>query len=90
VDKLRVADNIRRHLERRIALLLDCKPEDLKQQRLGTLIHLLFMLAGDSEEIGGFRTSIRAVLELIGHQIVWADPSEPAEETKTVKVEVIN
>jgi len=60
VDKLRVADNLRRHLKRRIALLLDCKPEDLKQQ-------------------------------LVGHQIVWADPSEPAEETKPVeKAEVIN
>lgn len=87
MDKLRVADNIRRHLERRIALLLDCNPEDLKQQKLGMLIHLLFMVAGDSEEIGGFRTSIRGVLDLIGHQIVWA---EPAKETKPVKVEMIN
>ena len=52
MDKLRVADNIRRHLERRIAFLLDCKPEDLKQQKLGTLIHLLFMLTGAGEEVG--------------------------------------
>jgi hypothetical protein len=72
-------------------LLAECKPENLKQQELGTLIHLLFMLMGDSKEIGGFRTNIRGVLDLGGHQIVWADPSEPAEETKPAeKVEVIN
>lgn len=81
MDKLRVADNIRRHLERRIAFLLDCKPEELRQQRLGTLIHLLFMLAGDGEEVSGFRTSIRGVLDLIGHEIVWAQPAE-VEDSK--------
>ena len=51
MDKIRVADNIRRHLERRIAFLLDCKSEELRQQKLGTLIHLLFMLAGDGGHI---------------------------------------
>jgi hypothetical protein len=81
MDKICVADNIRRHLERRIAFLLDCQPEDLRQQKLGTLIHLLFMVAGDSEEIGGFRTSIHAVLDLVGHEIVWAQPSE-AEDSQ--------
>jgi hypothetical protein len=89
VDKIRVAGNVRRHLERRIAFLLDCKPEDLKQQKLGTLIHLLFMLTGDGEEVGGFRTSIHGVLDLIGHQIVWADPSEPTEETKPAEKAVV-
>jgi hypothetical protein len=94
VDKIRVADNIRRHLERRIAFLLDCKSEELRQQKLGTLIHLLFMLAGDGETVGGFSTSIHGVLDLVGQEIVWAQPVEAAdskeEEKPAEKVEVIN
>jgi hypothetical protein len=85
VDKIRVADNIRRHLERRIAFLLDCKPQDLNGQKLGTLIHLLFMLAGDGEEVGGFRTSIGGVLGLIGHEIVWAQPLEREDSKEEEK-----
>jgi len=89
VDKLRVADNIRRHLERRLAFLLDVK--ELPKLKLGTLIHLLVALAGDSEEVGGFRTTIQGVLQLVGHQIVWANPSEPVdEEAKPAEQAVIN
>jgi len=91
VDKIRAADNMRRHLERRLAFLLDVKPEELPKLKLGTLIHLLFALAGDSEEVGGFRTTIQGVLQLVGHQIVWANPSEPVdEEAKPAEQAVIN
>jgi hypothetical protein len=93
VDKIRVADAIRKNLERRLTLLLDCKPDDLQRQKLGTLIHLLFMLAGDGEEVGGFRTSIGGVLNLIGHELVWLQPEakdSEDEEKPMKKVEVIN
>lgn len=91
MDKLRVADNMRRHFERRIAFLLGVKPEELPKLKLGTMVHLLFALAGDSEELGGFRTTIQAVLQLVGEQIVWADPSEPVdEEAKPAEPAVIN
>ena len=91
MDKGRAADNIRRHLERRIAFLLNVKPEELPKLKLGTLVHLLFALCGDSEEIGGFRTTIQGVLQLVGHEIVWADPSEPVdEEAKPEEKVVVN
>lgn len=91
MDKGRAADNIRRHLERRIAFLLNVKPEELPKLKLGTLVHLLFALCGDSEEIGGFRTTIQGVLQLVGQEIVWADPSEPVdEEAKTEEKVVVN
>ena len=91
MDKIRLADNIRRHLERRIAFLLDLKPQELPKMKLGTLIHLLFALCGDLEEVGGFRTTIQAVLQLVGHQIVWADPPEREdEEAKPEEKVVVN
>lgn len=91
MDKNRAADNIRRHLERRIAFLLNVKPEELPKLKLGTLVHLRFALCGDSEEIGGFRTTIQGVLQLVGHEIVWADPSEPVdEEAKPGEKVVVN
>ena len=91
MDEGRAADNIHRHLERRIAFLLNVKPEELPKLKLGTLVHLLFALCGDSEEIGGFRTTIQGVLQLVGQQIVWADPSEPVdEEAKPEEKVVVN
>ena len=91
MDKICLADNIRRRLERRIAVLLDVKAEELPKLKLGTLVHLLFALCGDSEEIGGFRTTIQGVLQLVGHEIVWADPSESVdEEAKPEENVVVN
>jgi hypothetical protein len=53
--------------------------------RLGTLVHFLFLLIGDQEEVGGFRTSMSGILQLVGHEIVWGD-----EETEEATSEVIN
>jgi hypothetical protein len=89
VDKISLADNIRRHLERRIALLLGVKPEELPKLKLGTLVHLLFAFCGDSEEIGGFRTTIQGVLQLVGHEVVWADPTETVDEEPNSEEKVV-
>ncbi len=56
--------------------------------KLGTLVHTLFLLLGDSEELGGFHTSMDGVLQLVGREIVW-DIEPKAEEAETPK-EVIN
>ena len=91
MDKIRLADNIRRHLERRIAFLLGVKPQELPKLRLGTLVHLLFAFCGDLEEIGGFRTTIQGILQLVGHEILWADPTETVdEEPKSEEKVVVN
>ena len=88
MNKELVARKLRECLENRIAGILDCQPSDLSQLKLGTLVHLLFMLRGNSEDVGGFSTTIRAVLDLVGNEIVWKVPEDdqPAEEAENVVV----
>jgi len=90
MNKQKVADCLRRHLERRLSTALGCEPEDLKIVKLGGLIHLAFLLHGDQESISGFSTCIRAVLELVGHEIVWADPAKVEDEQPKVTKVVVN
>ena len=90
MNKLRVALKMREHFERRIAFLLDLKVEELPKFRLGTLVHLMFALKGDSQELGEFDTTITAILQLLGRDVVWADPSEPDEEEKPEEKVVVN
>lgn len=83
MDKTRVAANIRLHLERRLAATLECDTRDLRHIKIGTLVHLVFLVNGDSESIGGFNTTMRGVLELIGNDLVWQTPEDTSvEETK--------
>jgi hypothetical protein len=88
MNKELVARKLRECLESRIAGLLDCQPSDLALLKLGTLVHFLFMLKGNSEEVGGFSTTIRGVLDLLGNEVVWKVPEEgqPAEEPEKVVV----
>ena len=60
------AQKIRARLERRLANFLGCEVGDLPRMKLGTLVHTLFLLLGDSEELGGFHTSMDAVLKILG------------------------
>jgi len=56
-----------------------------------TLVHFLFLLRGSSEELGGFHTSMSAVLQLLGDEIVWdVKPKEEPDATESQKDEVIN
>lgn len=88
MDKQLAAKHIRKNLERRLAQLLGCKPHELPRMRLGTLVHFLFLLIGDQEEMGGFRTSMSGILQLVGHEIVWGD--EKTDESRETISEVIN
>ena len=88
VDKKIAAERIRARLEKRLAAFLGCEVGDLPRMKLGTLVHTLFLLLGDSEELGGFHTSMDGVLQLVGREIVW-DIEPKAEEAETPKV-VIN
>ena len=56
--------------------------------KIGTLVHFLFLLKGSSEELGGFHTSMSAVLQLLGHEIVW--DIEPKEQSEQGAPEVVN
>jgi hypothetical protein len=88
VDKRLAAEKIRTRLEKRLATFLGCEAGDLPRMKLGTLVHTAFLLWGDGEELGGFLTTMGAVLQLVGHEIVWEN-IEPKEAEETPKV-VIN
>jgi len=88
VDKKLAAQKIRARLEKRLATFLGCELGDLPRLKLGTLVHTLFLLWGDSEELGGFHTSMSGVMQILSHEIVW-DVEPKAEEAETPKV-VIN
>jgi len=88
VDKKLAAEKIRVRLEKRLATFLGCELQELPRMKLGTLVHTLFLLWGDSEELGGFHMSMDGVLQLVGREIVW-DIEPKAEEAETPKV-VIN
>jgi len=80
VDKKSAAEKIRARLERRIASILECHPNELPHMKLGSLTHFVFMLEGNGQTIGGFETTMRVLLDLLGHEIVWEIESEPEPE----------
>jgi hypothetical protein len=88
MDKKLAAEKIRTRLEKRLANFLQCEVGDLPRMKIGTLVHTLFLLLGDSEELGGFHTSMDGLLKLVGNEIVW-DIGPKTEESETPKV-VIN
>ena len=88
MNKELAAQKIRTRLERRIATFLGCEVGDLPRMKIGTLVHTLFLLYGDTEEVGGFNTSMSGVLQILGNEVVW-DVEPKIEEAETPKV-VIN
>jgi hypothetical protein len=88
LDRKLAAEKIRARLERRLATLLACEAKDLPPLRLGELVHLSFLLWGDSEELGGFNPTIHAVVEIVGGEILWESPKAEATETTETKVVV--
>jgi hypothetical protein len=56
--------------------------------KIGTLINTLFLLHGDTHELGGYFASMDGVLKILGNEIVW-DIEPKTEEAETPKV-VIN
>jgi hypothetical protein len=71
VDKKLAAERIRIQLEKRLAKILGCGVVDLPRLKLGALVHMLFLLLGDTEELGGFNTSMGGILQLLGNEITW-------------------
>lgn len=71
MDKRLAAENIRKNLERRLALLLECEPEEVPRIKIGTLIHTIYTLAGDIPSFAGFPTTMTGILQRIGHARTW-------------------
>ena len=87
MDKKLAAEKIRARLEKRLATFLGCELRELPRMKLGTLVHTLFLLWGDSEELGGFHTSMSGLLLILSHEILW-DIEPKAEEAETPEVVV--
>ena len=87
MDKKLAAEKIRTRLEKRLATFLGCEVGDLPRLKLGTLVHTLFLLWGDSEELGGFHSTMSGVLQILSNEIVW-DVEPKSEEVETPKVVV--
>ena len=86
MDKKLAAQKIRARLERRLATFLGCEVGDLPRMKLGTLVHTLFLLWGDSEELGGFHTSMSGVLQILSHEIVWDIEAKNEDEKEKAQV----
>jgi hypothetical protein len=89
MDKKLAADKIRARLEKRLANFLGGEVGDLPRLKIGTLINTLFLLLGDTHELGGYLASMDGTLKILGNEIVW-DVEPKTEEVETPKPEVIN
>jgi hypothetical protein len=88
VDKKLAAEKIRARLEKRLANFLGCEVGDLPRFKIGTLINTLFLLHGDTHELGGYFASMDGTLKILGNEIVWDIVETKPEETETPKVVV--
>jgi hypothetical protein len=90
VDKRLAAERIRARLERRLVTFLACEVKDLPRLRLGELVHTLFLLWGDGEEMGGFNPTMHAITQILSREIVWEQPKVEEETPKTEEKVVVN
>jgi hypothetical protein len=86
MNKELAAQKMRARLERRLAAFVGCEVGDLPRMKIGTLVHTLFLLYGDTEEVGGFNTSMSGVLQILGHELVWDIEAKVEEEMPTAVV----
>jgi hypothetical protein len=86
MNKELAAQKIRARLERRIANFLGCEVGDLPRMKIGTLVHTLFLLFGDTEDLGGFSTSMSGVLQILSNEVVWDIEAKVEEEMPTAVV----
>jgi hypothetical protein len=86
VDKKLAAEKIRARLEKRLATFLACEVGGLPRMKIGTLVHTLFLLFGDTEELGGFHTSMSGVLQILSHEIMWDIEAKNEDEKEKAQV----
>jgi len=86
VDNKLAAEKIRARLEKRLATFLACEVRDLPRMKIGTLIHTLFLLLGDTEELGGFYMSMSGVLQIVSQEIVWDIDTKNEDEKEKAQV----
>lgn len=86
MDNKLAAEKIRARLEKRLATFLACEVRDLPRMKIGTLIHTLFLLLGDTEELGGFYMSMSGVLQIVSQEIVWDIDTKNEDEKEKAQV----
>jgi hypothetical protein len=84
MDKQKAADRIRTILKARIARILGCEASELPEMKIGSMAHFLFLTQGDGECMGGFNTTMSALNQLIGFNLLWdVEPKDEKEESET-------
>ena len=86
MDNKLAAEKIRARLEKRLATFLACEVRDLPRMKIGTLIHTLFLLLGDTKELGGFYMSMSGVLQIVSQEIVWDIDTKNEDEKEKAQV----
>ena len=89
IDKKIAAERIRTRLEKRVATLLGCEVCDLPLMRIGVLVNMLFILIGDSHELGSYFATCEAFTKVLGRELLWDEPEQKTAE-KTTEPVVIN
>jgi predicted aminopeptidase len=67
-------DRLRKLLNGRICRALSLADEDLASLSLSQLIHLVFLMHGDTGSTGNFNVSFATAIELVGVELVWQQP----------------
>ncbi len=60
----------------RVAFALQLEPTDLSEMTLGKALNLLFLLRGQTQELGEYMPSLTAIYALIGVDAVWVPQAE--------------
>jgi hypothetical protein len=84
VDKKLAAEKTRALLRGRIARLLGCTTQELPHMKISTMAHFLFAVIGDSETMGGFNTTLNALVDLLGFELLWDIEPEEKETPNAV------
>ena len=75
-------EQIRLHLETRLAQMLKTERETLPPLSLAEIVSLLFAFHGHQNVLGGFGESLGAIRALIGDEQTWARP-KPEQAAST-------
>ena len=89
----KLATKVRKLLEARLARRLETDASEASAFyfRIGSIVHLLFLLEGDSEGMPGIGATMSARNQLLGSDVVWAEvKNEKSEEAEEKKKEAVN
>ena len=88
----KLATKVRKLLEARLARRLETDASEVSgfHFRIGSIVHLLFLLDGDSEGMPGIGASMSALNQLLGANVVWVEAENAKSEEDEAEKETVN